>query len=125
MCFAADEPVAAEDKKIEKRGLLGLGYGAGYYPTGYAGYAGYGGYGHGGYGGYGHAAPYYGGAYPATSYYNSYNSYASPLRYGYGASPYVRGYGGYAGYGGYGAYSHGLGGHGYNSYLNSPYSSYY
>ncbi|ALC48855.1 CG17777 [Drosophila busckii] len=62
------------EKKTEKRGIYGFGYGH----YGHGGYGGYGGHGHayGGYGGYGpyyggyeyvhHAAPYYGhhGVYP-------------------------------------------------------------
>ncbi|KAH8294455.1 hypothetical protein KR018_007440, partial [Drosophila ironensis] len=61
------EATAVEDeKKTEKRGIYGFGYGL---YGGYGGYGGYGAYGHGhGYGspyygglGYGHHAPYYGG----------------------------------------------------------------
>lgn len=38
----AEEQVAADTKKKDKRGIYGLGYGGGY--SGYSGYSGYGGY---------------------------------------------------------------------------------
>ncbi|XP_030382651.1 prisilkin-39 [Scaptodrosophila lebanonensis] len=65
-CMAAiSEPVAASlydeedaavaEKKTEKRGIYGFGYG-----HGYGGY-GYGGYGHAHYGSYGYGSPFYSG----------------------------------------------------------------
>lgn len=69
---AASEKVPLE-KKLDKRGLLNLGYGYGingldvgylgksdHFAPSYGPYGGYGGYAHGGYGGYAHAAPAYG-----------------------------------------------------------------
>ncbi|XP_013108104.1 uncharacterized protein LOC106087565 [Stomoxys calcitrans] len=72
-CYAANaEPsqldvadASLAEKKTEKRGIYGFGYGHGGYGHGFGGYGGY--YGHGigypHYGGYHHgfAAPYYGG----------------------------------------------------------------
>ncbi|KAH8276366.1 hypothetical protein KR026_006714, partial [Drosophila bipectinata] len=74
----AVEPEVASalgEKKTEKRGIYGFGYGHG----------GYGGYGHGHYGGFGYGSPYYGG-------------------YGYVHAPYYGGHHGYYPYHGHGHY---------------------
>ncbi|XP_068151539.1 keratin-associated protein 19-2 [Drosophila tropicalis] len=66
--------VIADEKKTEKRGIYGFGYG--HHHGGY----GYGGYGHGGYGDFGYGSPYYGGY--------GYVAHASPYYGHHGYYPY-------------------------------------
>ncbi|XP_034490531.1 shematrin-like protein 2 [Drosophila innubila] len=90
-CLAAiAEPAAAApdaevestvaEKKTEKRGIYGFGYG--HYGHGYGGY----GHGHGHYGGYGFASPYYGGyeyVHHATPYYGGHHGGFYPYHHGH------------------------------------------
>ncbi|XP_064548511.1 prisilkin-39 [Drosophila montana] len=73
---AAELDATLDEKKTEKRGIYGFGYGH-YGHGGYGGYGGYG-HGHGHYGGYGLATPYYGGyeyVQHAAPYYGGHHGY--------------------------------------------------